>query len=245
VLGNIEDGSDQIRTSLTSTLTVEPLSVRQLLVDQPVAFGSVQRPSATLILNAPAPSGGAKVVLASSSPLLNHATGARLPVVLTVPAGADRITIALRTPQVQQLTDLTLSAHPAPDGSVDGAFTGTLDPASSLARSAPMQLLPIPILGNVRVEPATVVAGNAVVILGDLTNSVLPTLSTPTPPTLTMVVGSDRPDIAASGTVVVRPGDTTVRLDRPTTATTTDATVKFTVTLVITRFGATLLVRHP
>ena len=242
------DGSVRtITTTLTpsGTLTVEPLSVRQLLIDQPVGFGSVQRPSVTLVLGARAPSGGAKLVLASSLPGVISASGVALPLVITVPGGADRVTVALRTPQVPQLTDVILSALPAPDGSVDGHTTATLDVAAPQVRTTQMQLLPVPILTNLRLEPASVVGGTGVVMLGDLTNSVRSTLTTTTPPTLSMVVNSSSPEIVPSGTVTVRPGDTTVRLERTTTAVTVETTVRFTVTLVVTRLSATLLVRAP
>jgi outer membrane protein assembly factor BamB len=88
---------------LTSPITIDPLSIASLTLDPSTVFGG-NSSTATVSLNGPATSGGAKITLSSNS------TTATVPVAVTVPEGQTFVSFQVSTSAVSKPTVAAITA---------------------------------------------------------------------------------------------------------------------------------------
>jgi hypothetical protein len=122
----------------TATLTVVPPTPSSLSLSLASVTGGTSSPTGTVILNGPAPSGGAAITLSSSNAAASVPANG-----VTVPAGATSATFTLTTSAVATSTSVTISASYG-----GGTQTATLT------------VIP-PVLSSLTLNPTSVVGGLA------------------------------------------------------------------------------------
>jgi hypothetical protein len=166
-------------TTQTAILTVIPPVLTSLAMRPPAVTGGTSS-IGTVMLDGPAPAGGAQVVLSSDNPAV-----ATAPDLVTVPAGARSATFAVATHAVGATTAVTISA----------SYGGS-------SRAASLTVL-APVLSSLTLSPTTVTGG-----LENSTGTV--TLNGPAPPGGAQVaLSSSNPSVASVPSSVMVPAGAT------------------------------------
>ena len=176
-------GAQSLVAPLLVTATPSANQASSFFLD-PLSVTGGQSTMATLVLNGQAPAGGFLVSLSSDNPAVSP------PASVTVPAGADRISVSIGTRAV--VADVLVTLHATPSSSVLIAQLSVLAPANA------------PTLSSIGVSPSSVAGG--------ITSNGTVTLSAPaSAPGVTVSLSSNASAATVPASVTVAPGSTTAQ----------------------------------